>query len=158
MSSTNMANQKTIAYSLIVFTMLAATALAAEPPIKLPEEPAPQKLRVVDKKYLAVMGFEFSGLAGDFASTTLCLRRGDFRETDPWFGPHPSTTRLTTESLGIFTAEAFGTYELKKPHDWLPFDKQIRRFWWIYPVASGLDHFRLSYRNMQLYNQAKARH
>jgi hypothetical protein len=149
-----MANHKAIAYGIVVFT-LAVSAFAAEPPaIKLPEEPMPQKQTVLDRKYLAVMGFEFSGLAADFYSTTLCLRRSGFRETDSWFGSHPSTARLTTESLGVFTAEAFGTYELKKPHDWLPFDRQIRRFWWIYPVANGIDHFRLTYHNMQLYKQA----
>jgi len=138
--------------------MLALSAFAAEPPIQLPEAPTPQQAHVLDRKYFAVMGFEFSGLAGDYTSTLVCLHGGSFHETDSWFGPHPSTARLTTESLGIFAGEAFGTYELKKRHAWLPFDKQVRRFWWVYPVASGLQHAVLTYHNMELYNQARIRH
>jgi hypothetical protein len=153
-----MAFQRTIAFCIVLLAIQALPALAEPPAIQLVEEPRPQAQPVFDKKYLAIMGFEFSGLVGDYYSTTVSLRSGNFRETDPWFGQHPSTARLTTESLGIFAGEAFGTYELKKPHDWLPFDNQIRRFWWVYPVASGLQHFRLTYRNMQLYNQARVRH
>lgn len=135
--------------------MAVLPASAAPPFITLPEAPRPQP-RVIDRKFLAVMGFEAAGITGDFYSTALCLRQPGLRETNSWFGSHPSNTRLATESMGIFALEAFGTYELKKPHDWLPFDRQIRRFWWVYPVANGVEHFWLMRSNLQLYNKTKA--
>lgn len=143
-----------IALFAILFASLLTSAFAQPPAFLLPEAPEPQT-RVVDKKFIAVMGFEFSAIAGDMTSTELCLGEGGFHETNPWFGPHPSVARLSTESMAIFAFESLSAYELKKPHDWIPFDRQVRRLWWVYPVANGLEHFRLTYHNMKLYGQAK---
>jgi len=42
---------------------------------------------------------------------------------------------MTAKHAAIYASEVFIAYELKKPHSWLPGDKVIRKFWWVYPYG-----------------------
>ena len=101
--------------------------------VSLPATPAPQK-KVIDKKFLAVMGALAATESMRYTTRTLVLEN----EKDagaPWVTSTPAHSQYVAKNLLIFMAEAFVTYEIKKPHAWLPGDRVIRKFWWAYPAA-----------------------
>jgi hypothetical protein len=60
-----------------------------------------------------------------FASRKLVLDR-EFAAGAPWVTSVSANQHLVAEYAGIFAAELFVAYEMKKPHSWLPGDKIIR--------------------------------
>jgi hypothetical protein len=103
--------------------------------------PKPQlsRERVIDRPFLILMGVEAAAKSADFITTAQAIGRScgpdcTVTESDRWFGPLPSNGRLIGENLGIFSAEVVLSYELKKPHPWLPGDRYLRKAWWL-PAA-----------------------
>jgi len=101
--------------------------------VTLPSSPEPHH-RVMDKKFIAVMGALGASETTRFTSRTLMLEH-EMAEGAPWVTSVPSHSTFAAKTAGIFAAEMFVTYELKKPHDWLPGDRVIRRLWWVYPAV-----------------------
>ena len=113
------------------------TSTTGSKPIPLPEAPAPH--RVVDKKFIAVMGVLGGAEAVRYTSRKLVLDN-EFAAGAPWVTSVPSNPHIVAGHAGIFAAELLGTFELKKPHSWLPGDKVIRKLWWAYPTAMVAIH------------------
>jgi hypothetical protein len=109
----------------------------AAQPAPLPDAPVPQ--RVIDKKFLAVVG----ALAGTetlrFTTHKLVLDH-EHAAGAPWVTSVPANPHLVAKYAGIYAAEWLATYELKKSHPWLPGDKVIRKLWWAYPAAMMVIH------------------
>jgi hypothetical protein len=105
------------------------------------DAPKPQASggRVMDRPFLFLMAVEAAAKSADFITTTQVIGRScgqncTVTESDPWFGQMPSTGRVIGENLLIFSAEVALSYELKRPHHWLPGDRYIRKFWCL-PIA-----------------------
>jgi hypothetical protein len=112
----------------------------------LPDAPTPH--RVIDKKFLAVMG----GLGGAeslrFTSRKLVLD-DEFAAGAPWVTSVPASRHLVAKYAGIYAAELLVAYEMKKPHSWLPGDKVIRKLWWAYPSTMVAIHIKNGVGNMR---------
>ena len=67
----------------------------------------------------------------------------------PWVTSVPSGPHMFAKYGGIFAAELLVAYELKKPHDWLPGDKVIRKLWWVPPAALTVIHIKNGIRSMR---------
>jgi len=108
----------------------------AAPPISLPDAPVPQtvKVKVVDKKFIAVMAALGGAESLRFTTHKLVLDH-EFAAGAPWVTSVPANPHLVAKGAAIYAAELLVAYELKKPHSWLPGDKVIRRLWWAYPAA-----------------------
>ena len=113
------------------------TSTAPTKPTPLPDAPIPH--RVIDKKFIAVMGALGGAEAVRFTSRKLVLDN-EFAAGAPWVTSVPSNTHVVAGHGGIYAAEVLGTFELKKPHSWLPGDKVIRKLWWAYPAAMAVIH------------------
>lgn len=118
---------------------IAEPAVSSSQSLLLPDAPRPQK--VVDKKFMFVLGVLGASEALRITSNTLALER-EYQEGAPWVTSAPSHWSLTARNGAIFASELIVAYELKKPHPWLPGDKVIRRIWWVYPVAMTAVHFK----------------
>ena len=103
----------------------------------LPENPKPH--RVIDKKFIAVMGTLGAVESMRFVTRQMVLEN-EMSAGAPWVTSVPSHSHLVLKYAPIFAAELFVAYEIKKPHDWLPGDRVIRKLWWLYPVAMGAIH------------------
>jgi len=114
---------------------------AAAPPVSLPDTPAPQriKVKVIDKKFIAVMGALGGAESLRFTTHKLVLDH-EFAAGAPWVTSVPPNQHLVAKYAGIYVAELLVAYELKKPHSWLPGDKIIRKLWWAYPAAMAPIH------------------
>lgn len=111
-----------------------------------PEAPKPRP--VFDKKFMAVMGI--LGTAEALRSTTTALTfEHAAAEGAPFAMGRPSNASRSAKASLIFGSEMLVAYELKKPHDWLPGDKIIRKLWWVYPLAMAAVHFKSAVGNMQ---------
>lgn len=143
--------------ALVFLLVLAANA------DELPDTPS----RVADKPFMTLLSIEAAAKSADFAETAArlgkhhwvpcipayaCIHHGylyTVQEDDPWFGKDPSTARMIGENIGFFGAESLVAYEMKKPHEWLPGDRVIRKLWWI-PLAYQIQaHARFAYRDSQ---------
>jgi hypothetical protein len=110
--------------------------------LELPENPqtqrAPNKVpsKIIDKKFVAVMAA--LGAAESLRLTTrdLVLER-EMAAGASWVTSVPSHSHLVFKYAPIFAAELAVAYEIKKPHDWLPGDRVIRKLWWLYPAVMG---------------------
>jgi hypothetical protein len=101
------------------------------------------KKRVIDKKFVAVMGT--LGVAESMRFTTRDLvLENEMAAGAPWVTSIPSHSQLVMKYAPIFAAELAVAYEIKKPHDWLPGDRIIRKFWWAYPAAMTVLHVKNS--------------
>jgi hypothetical protein len=110
---------------------------------------APQPQRVVDKKFMLLMGV--LGTAETMRLTTRHLVLvHEQAQGAPWATTIPSHSQLVLRNASIFAAEMLVAYEIKKRHDWLPGDKVVRRLWWVYPVAAAVIDFKLAAHTMQL--------
>ena len=137
--------------TLLFFLLIAVPTLAQQ----LPEAPA----KVIDKKFVAVMGIEALAKSADMLTTAKhmnqiigvtaapgcqlhypdsCYQWNRFREHNPIFGSNPSAGRLIAENAGIFAGETLLTYELKKHHV---------KFWWAPALYFASNHTHLAIAN-----------
>ena len=107
-------------------------------PENLPNNPRPH--RVVDKKFVAVMGALGAAESMRFPSRQLVLEN-EMSAGAPWVTTVPSHTHLVLKYAPIFGAELLVAYAIKQPHEWLPGDRVIRKLWWLYPAAMAAVHF-----------------
>jgi len=128
--------------------MRPAYMLAAAPPVALPDNPAPQRVKVVDKKFIAAMGVLGGAESLRFTTHQLVLVH-EYAAGAPWVTSVPPTRHLVVKYGGFYAAELLLAYELKKPHSWLPGDKVIRRLWWAYPAAMAPVHIRSGVRSIR---------
>lgn len=115
-------------------------------PASLPD--APTRQRVIDKKFIAVMGALGGAESLRFTSRKLVLDN-EFAAGAPWVRSVPPNQHLVAKYAGFYAAELLVTYELKKPHSRLPGDKVIRKLWWAYPSAMAAIHIKNGIGNMR---------
>lgn len=108
-------------------------------PAPLPEAPTPH--RVIDKKFIFIMGALGGAETLRFTSRKLVLDN-EYAAGAPWVTRVPTNPHVVATHAGIFAAELLVAYELKKPHSWLPGDKVIRKIWWTYPAAMATIHIK----------------
>jgi hypothetical protein len=113
--------------------------LAPATPAALPDAPAPQKVKVIDKKFIAVMATLAGAESLRFTTHKLVLDH-EFAAGAPWVTSVPAARHLAVKYSAIYAAELLVAYELKKPHSRLPGDKTIRKLWWLYPAAMAPMH------------------
>jgi hypothetical protein len=103
--------------------------------VALPDAPVPQKAktRVIDKKFIAVMAALGGAESLRFTTHKLVLDN-EYAAGAPWVTSVPPNQHLVLKFGAIYAGELLLSYELKKPHSWLPGDKFIRRLWWV-PTA-----------------------
>ena len=107
------------------------------PVTAVPDTPVPatpERHRVIDKKFVAIMGALGATEALRFTTNQLVLEH-EKAAGAPWVTSTPAPAHLVIKYSPIFTAEVLLAYELKKPHAWLPGDRIVRKFWWLYPAA-----------------------
>ena len=114
---------------------LSSSATSSSPPN------APTQQRVIDKKFIIVMGALGGAESLRFTSRKLVLDN-EFAAGAPWVTHEPPNQRLVAKYAGLYAAELLVVYELKKPHSWLPGDRTIRKFWWAYPSAMVAIHIK----------------
>jgi hypothetical protein len=112
----------------------------------LPDSPVPH--RVIDKKFIIVMGMLGGAESLRFSSRKLVLDN-EFAAGAPWVTSVPANQHLVAKYASIYAAELLVAYELKKPHSWLPGDRIIRKFWWAYPSAMVAIHVKNGIGNMR---------
>jgi hypothetical protein len=122
------------------FTPIATTTAS------LPD--APTRQRVVDKKFVAVMGALGGAESLRFTTRKLVLDN-EFAAGAPWVTHEPANQHLVAKYAGLYAAELLVVYEFKKSHSWLPGDKIIRRLWWTYPAAMVTIHIKNGVANMR---------
>jgi hypothetical protein len=115
-------------------------------PVCLPDAPAAH--RVIDKKFIAVMGALGGAESLGFTTRKLVLDR-EFAAGAPWVTSVPSNQHIVAKDLGLYGSEFLVAYELKKPHSWLPGDRIIRRLWWAYPAAMTAIHLKNAVGNIR---------
>ena len=111
-----------------------------------PNAPTPQK--VIDKKFIAVMAALGGSETLRFTTHKLVLDN-EFAAGAPWVTSVPSGPSMVAKYGGIFAAEMLVAYELKKPHDWLPGGKVIRKLWWVAPAALVAIHIKNGVRSIR---------
>ena len=121
-------------------------AMVIAPQHPLPDAPAPK--RVIDKKFIAVLAALGGAESLRFTTHKLVLDN-EFAAGAPWITSVPSNPHLVAKYGGIFAAELLVAYELKKPHDWLPGDRVIRKLWWAPPAVLAIIHIKNGIRSMQ---------
>jgi hypothetical protein len=123
---------------------------AAVPPLSLPDAPAPQRLKVkvIDKKFIFVMGALGGAESLRFTTHKLVLDH-EFAAGAPWVTSVPPNQHLVAKYAGIYAAELLVAYELKKPHSWLPGDRIIRKLWWVYPAIMVPIHIKNGVRSIR---------
>jgi hypothetical protein len=128
--------------------------VAVAPAAQLPDAPAPQpvqvkaKVKVIDKKFIAVMGVLAGAETLRFTTHQLVLDH-EFAAGAPWVTSVPENQHLVAKYAAIYAAELLVAYEIKKPHSWLPGDKVIRKFWWAFPAAMTVVHTKNGVRSIQ---------
>jgi hypothetical protein len=105
----------------------------------LPNAPTPH--RVIDKKFVFVMGALGGAETLRFTSRKLVLDN-EFAAGAPWVTQVPANSNLVAKYAGLYAAELLVAYEIKKPHSWLPGDKVIRKLWWAYPAGMTAIHIK----------------
>ncbi|HXY03883.1 MAG TPA: hypothetical protein VEI49_09920 [Terriglobales bacterium] len=144
-------------HRIIVVLLIITAANAAE----LPDRPS----KVADRQFFLLLSVEAAAKSADFAETAAHLGKQIWvpcvpaytcinhesaytvLENDPWFGKRPSTGRMIWENFGLFGVESLIAYQIKKPHQWLPGDRLIRKFWWVPLVYQTQAHARFAYHN-----------
>jgi hypothetical protein len=116
---------------------------ASAAPVSLPDAPTPQRVNVIDKKFIAVMVALGGAESLRFTTHKLVLDH-EFAAGAPWVTSVPANPHLVAKGAAIYAAELLVAYELKKPHSWLPGDKVIRKLWWLYPTAMMAIHIKNS--------------
>jgi hypothetical protein len=145
------------AVQILILALILATPLAAQDvafnadvasdslpgtPSQSTYAPPPKKHeRVLDKKFLFVMGSLGCAESLRFTSRKLMLER-EYAAGAPWVTSVPSNQQLVAKDLLLFSSEFLVAYELKKSHSWLPGDRVIRKLWWVYPAAMTAVHIK----------------
>lgn len=111
----------------------------SKPIAALPD--APHAHRVIDKKFVAVMGALGGAETLRFTSRKLVLDN-EFAAGAPWVTHVTPNQNLVAEYGALYAAEFIVSYEVKKSHSWLPGDRVIRKFWWAYPAAMTAIHIK----------------
>lgn len=106
-------------------------------PVAPSATPAPK--RVIDKKFIAVMGALGGAESMRFTSRKLVLDN-EYAAGAPWVTSVPANQHIVARDAGFYAAELLVAYELKKRHSWLPGDKVIRKLWWAYPATMAAIH------------------
>jgi hypothetical protein len=126
-----------VLHEAVLNNMLPEASSEAEPMV-LPDAPVSQppkvRVRVIDKKFIAVMAALGGAETLRFTTHKLVLDN-EFSAGAPWVSSLPANQHLVAKYAAIYAAEVLVAYELKKPHSWLLGDKVIRKFWWAYPAA-----------------------
>jgi len=117
-------------------------------PVSLPDAPNPQRVKVIDKKFIAVMGALGGAETLRFTTHKLVLDN-ELAAGAPWVTSVPSNQHLVAKYAAIYAAELLVAYEIKKPHSWLPGDRIIRKFWWAYPAAMVPIHVKNGVRSIR---------
>jgi hypothetical protein len=102
---------------------------------------ATSRQRVVDKKFVAVMGALGGAESLRFTTRKLVLDN-EFAAGAPWVTRVPENQHLVAKYGALYATELATVYELKKPHSWLPGDRVIRKLWWAYPAAMVTIHIK----------------
>jgi hypothetical protein len=120
-----------------------APMYTAATPVSLPDPADTKRVksRVVDKKFIVIMGALGGAESLRFTTHKLVLEH-EFAAGAPWVTSVPPNQHLVAKYAAIYAAELLVAYELKKPHSWLPGDKVIRKFWWAYPAAMSVIHIK----------------
>jgi hypothetical protein len=121
---------------------------APAPITPLPNAPTPQKTRVIDKKFVAVIGALGGTESFRFTSRKLVLDN-EFAAGAPWVTRVPLNQQIVVKDGALFIAELLVAYEMKKPHSWLPGDRIIRKLWWAYPAAMATIHLKNAIGNVR---------
>jgi hypothetical protein len=116
------------------------------PPIVQPNAPAPH--RVIDKKFIVLMGALGGAESLRFTTHKLVLDH-EFDAGAPWVTSVPPNQHLVAKYAAIYASELLVAYELKKPHSWLPGDRIIRRLWWVYPASMVPIHIKNGVRSIR---------
>ena len=126
------------------YTHTAATA------ISFPDAPVPQsaKVKVIDKKFIAVMAALAGAESLRFTTHKLVLDH-EFAAGAPWVTSVPANPHLVARYAAIYAAELLVAYEIKKPHPWLPGDKVIQKLWWLYPTVMAPIHIKNGVRSIR---------
>jgi hypothetical protein len=119
--------------------------LVSAPPSTAPAT-APKK--VIDKKFIFTMAALGGAEAMRFTSRKLVLDN-EFAAGAPWVTHVPANSNLVVKYAGLYSAEFLVSCEIKKPHDWLPGDRIIRKFWWAYPAAMTFIHIKNGVGNLR---------
>ncbi|MGB2602364.1 MAG: hypothetical protein WBC78_02125 [Candidatus Sulfotelmatobacter sp.] len=106
-----------------------------------PVPPAPAAHRVIDKKFMIVMGALGGAESLRYTSRKLVLDN-EFAAGAPWVTTVPPNQHLVAKYAGLYVAELLVAYEVKKPHSWLPGDKAVRKLWWAYPATVAAIHIK----------------
>jgi hypothetical protein len=120
--------------------------MTAAPAWSTPAAPKPQ--RVFDKKFVAVMGSLGAAESLRFITRRLVLQR-EYAAGAPWVTSVPSNQHAIPKDAAIYSSEFLVAYEIKKSHSWLPGDRVIRRFWWLYPAAMTAIHIKNAIGNIR---------
>lgn len=113
-----------------------------------PVPPAPAAHRVIDKKFMIVMGALGGAESLRYTSRKLVLDN-EFAAGAPWVTTVPPNQHLVAKYAGLYLAELLVAYEVKKPHSWLPGDKAVRKLWWAYPATVAAIHIKNGVRNIR---------
>jgi hypothetical protein len=152
-----------VAMLILILALLPAARLAAQntnfdkispellpaAPMETTSPPAVTKPhRVFDKKFVVVMGALGGAESFRFTSRQLVLDH-EFAAGAPWVAREPANQPVMAKGLALYAAEFLVTYELKKPHSWLPGNRVIRRLWWAYPAAMTAIHIKNAVGNVR---------
>jgi len=146
-SETNAPSASSTTISTAVSTTT-ANALPIAQSASLPDAPTPIRARVADKKFIAVMAALGGAETLRFTTHKLVLDH-EYDAGAPWVTSVPPNQHLVAKYGAIYAAEVLVTYEIKKPHSWLPGDKVIRKLWWAYPAAMAPIHIMNGVRSIQ---------
>jgi hypothetical protein len=125
---------------------LCTVALLFTAPLCAQEKPrALPKPKVIDRKFVAVMGLLAATKTADAITSAQMLNRGNY-ETNPLFGPRPSGARMAVVNTSYFAGEVLMAYSLKR----LDGHKWSRALWLLEPSCQAADHARWAWHNSQL--------
>jgi hypothetical protein len=130
------------------FDKIAPESLPAAPMETISTPTSAKPKRVFDKKFFVVMGALGGAESFRFTSRQLVLDH-EYAAGAPWVTRAPANQPVMARGLALYAAEFLVTYELKKPHSWLPGDRVIRHIWWAYPAAMSAIHIKNAVGNVR---------
>jgi hypothetical protein len=138
---------------LAVALLSAVPAFAAnevkvlKPPKKpLVEVPKPKEGRVLDRRFLIIMGLLASTKTADVITTRQSLDRGNIEINSAYRTTHPSTARLASMNVAYLAAEVGMAYVAKRygrAHWW-------SKIWMVEPCLQSAQHVKFAIHNSQL--------
>ena len=152
MEETELRSALTVFVTLLFVSMLMAqdeprpeSKPSIDAAISPAETPAPaasiKPRRVIDKRFVFIMGSLGAAESLRFTTRKLVIEH-EYAAGAPWITRVPANPPMVAKDLGLYASELLVAYEMKKPHDWLPGDRVIRKLWWVYPVAMTALHIK----------------